>query len=292
MGFVALIGKPNVGKSTLLNRIVGQRVSIVSDKAQTTRRKVIGIATTPDYQIAFLDTPGVHEPHTRLGRAMLDAGRSALDEADVVVAVVDASHHPGAMDERIAQMIGELARAKPVVLCLNKMDVLKADNVERNVAAYTKLFGVDDGMLTTATRGHNVDLLVRLIVDRLPERPPVFEEDAFTDQSTRFMVAEIIREKILRASRQEIPHATAVVVEAWDEEPEITRIEATIVVEKPSQRAILIGKHGAFLRRIGTEARAEIEELLGRHAYLGLHVKVQEDWRMSERVLNEMEYER
>lgn len=291
VGQVALIGKPNVGKSTLLNRIVGQKVSIVSNKPQTTRRRVRGIAHGPDYEIVFLDTPGVHDPHTRLGKAMVDAARSALTGIQLVVYVADGSHHPGELDKQIAQMLKLGAAGVPVLLCLNKMDLLKAEDVERNVGAYSKLFDTEDFMLTTATSGDNVGKLVEMIVERLPEGEPQYDPDDFTDQSSRFLSAELVREKILHATRQEVPHACAVRIDGWEEQEGKTRILASILVERSSQRAILIGKGGAMLKRIGTQAREEIEGLLGTKVFLELHVTVEENWRMSERLLHELEYD-
>ena len=289
-GQVALIGKPNVGKSTLLNRIVGQKVSIVSNKPQTTRRKALGIANGPDFQIAFVDTPGIHEPHNRLGRAMVEQARAGLMDIDVAVYVADGSHHPGEMDKQIAEMLrANLGDRKPIV-CLNKMDLLKAENVERNVRAYTDLFATDEYMMTTATRGDNVDDLVKLIVSRLPERAPEFGEDEFTDQSSRYLAAELVREKIIQATREEVPHSVAVLVDGWDEDERPLRIEATILVEKASQRGILIGKGGQFLKAIGTKAREEIEKTLGQKVFLALHVKVAEGWRQNPRLLAELEY--
>ncbi len=287
---MALIGKPNVGKSTLLNRIVGQKVSIVSNKPQTTRRKVTGIAHGPDFQIVFTDTPGIHEPHTRLGKSMIDAAKAALSGVDLIIYVADGSHHPGEQDEQIAKMLKVSAPDIPILVCMNKMDLLKAESVERNVTGYTKMLGTDDYMMTTATRGDNVALFTQMIVDRLPEAPPIFAEDEFTDQSSRFMTAEFVREKILQATRQEVPHATAVMVEDWEETPERTHIRATILVERASQRAIVIGKGGSMLKKVGTQARADIEELLGKPVFLELHVTVEEDWRMNPRLLHELNY--
>lgn len=289
-GHVALVGKPNVGKSTLLNRIVGQKVSIVSNKPQTTRRKALGIANGDGWQIAFVDTPGIHEPHNRLGRAMVEQARAGLMDVDVVTYVADGSHHPGELDKQIAEMVKSNLANTPVVLCLNKMDLLKAENVERNVGAYCNLFGTEDYMLTTATRGDNVDELVELIVARLPERAPEYGEDEFTDQSSRVLAAELVREKILQATREEVPHSVAVLVEGWDEDEQPIRIEATILVEKASQRGILIGKGGQFLKAIGTKAREEIEAVLGQKVFLALHVKVSEGWRQNPRLLAELEY--
>lgn len=290
-GNVALIGKPNVGKSTLMNHIVGHKVSIVSNKPQTTRRRVKGIATTDRYQIVFIDTPGIHEPHNRLGRSMVEQARGVMSTVDAIVYVADGSHHPGEMDREIAKQIRSAAENSiPVIVCLNKMDLLKAEDVQRNVDAYTQLLGSEDYMLTTATQGHNVDALVDLIVSKLPERAPSFEDDEYTDQSSRFLTAELVREKILKATRDEIPHAVAVMVDEWEESDDFTRIMATILVEKSSQRGILIGKQGAFLKNVGTQARQEVEALLGHRIYLELHVKVSEGWRQNPRMLHELEY--
>ncbi len=290
-GYVALLGKPNVGKSTLMNHIVGQKVSIVSNKPQTTRRRVIGIVTTPTYQIAFIDTPGIHEPHTQLGKAMIEQARMSLGDADVILYVADGSHHPGEQDKEAAKLLKQDIKL-PKVLCMNKMDLLKAEDVQRNVDAFSTLLGVgpDDLMLTTAIRGHNVDKLIELIVAKLPVQDPLYSEDEFTDQSSRFLTAELVREKILHAAREEVPHSVAVLVDDWEEDGAMTRIGATILVEKASQRAIIIGKQGQFLKKIGTEARLEIEEMLGHKVFLQLHVKVSEDWRMSPRILHDLEY--
>jgi GTPase len=299
-GYVALIGKPNVGKSTLLNHIVGQKVSIVSNKPQTTRKRVVGITTACGYQIAFIDTPGIHEPHTKLGRSMVEQARKSLHDVDVIVYVADSSSHPNDGDKEIAKLLTGIEvhdlsdpdkfAPIPIILCLNKMDQLKADSVQRNVDAYLGLFKSEEYMLTTATRGFNVDKLVEMIVAKLPEGEAQFDPDDYTDQSSRFIAAEFVREKILIATKQEVPHAVAVMVEDWDEEEGLIRIAASIYVEKTSQRAILIGKQGQFIKKIGTEARAEIEELLGQKIFLELQVRVKEDWRMNPRMLQELEY--
>ncbi len=299
-GNVALIGKPNVGKSTLLNHIVGQKVSIVSNKPQTTRKRVVGITTGDGYQIAFIDTPGIHEPHTKLGRSMVEQARKSLHDVDVIVYVADSSHHPNEGDKEIAKLLTGLEVHDlndpdklvpiPVILCLNKMDLLKADSVQRNVDAYTGLFKTEDYMLTTAIRGNNVDKLVEMIVAKLPEGEAQYDPDNYTDQSSRFIASEFVREKILIATKQEIPHAVAVMVDDWEEEENLIRISASIFVEKASQRAILIGKQGQFVKKIGTEARQEIEELLGQKVFLELQVRVREDWRMNPRMLQELDY--
>jgi GTP-binding protein Era len=289
---VALVGKPNVGKSTLMNAIVGQKVSIVSNKPQTTRRRILGIATTESYQIAFLDTPGVHVPHTQLDKAMLDAARGALDAVDVVVVVGEGGHHPGELDKEVAKMVSPGGKpVVPVIVCINKMDQLKPEHVLPYVEAYQKLFGTQEYMLTTASRGRNVDKLTELIVAHLPQQEALYPADEVTDASSRFLAGEFVREKILALTRQEVPYATAVIVDEWSEEPSgLVRISATILVEKASQRGILIGKQGAFLKKIGESARLEIEELIGSRVFLGLHIRVQPDWRMNPRVLHELEY--
>ncbi len=293
VGTVAMVGKPNVGKSTLMNAIVGQKVSIVSDKPQTTRRRVLGISTTPEHQIVFIDTPGIHDPHTQLAKSMVEHARASLSEADIILFVVDGAHHPGEMDREIGKLIAAAKQDSPqisVVLCMNKMDQLKAENVEGYVEAFTELAGTEEYMMTTATRGVNVDKLVSILESHLPEGEALYGEDDFTDQSSRFLAGELVREKILIATRQEIPHATAVLVEAWEDEGDLTRISASIFVEKASQKGIIIGKQGQFLKKIGSEARKEIEEFLGRRVFLELHVKVREGWRMDPRTLHELEY--
>jgi GTPase len=295
-GYVALIGKPNVGKSTLLNRFVGQKVSIVSNKPQTTRRRVLGIATESNYQIAFIDTPGIHEPHTRLGKAMVDQARGALGEVDLFLYVADGSKSPNDEDREIARLLKPVTMTEgssegtPLILALNKMDVLRADQVVEHVEAYCKLLGTENYMLTSASKEQNIDKLLEMILERLPEGERMFDEDEFTDQSSRFLAAELVREKILQATRQEIPHATAVLVENWEERDDLVHIDATIYVEKTSQRSIIIGKHGEFLKKIGTQSRQEIEALIGKRVYLELYVKVRQEWRMDPRVLRELEY--
>lgn len=303
VGFVALIGKPNVGKSTLLNTVVGQHIAIVSDKAQTTRRRMLGIATTDSYQIVFVDTPGVHEPHTHLGKILNETAREATIDVDMILVVVDASVAPSKEDEAIASMlkaIGALKKdeagrwvAQPKVeLCLNKMDLLKAENVVDHVEGYCAMFGTASYMLTSLTKHQNVDKLVDLILQQLPEGEPAFDQDALTDTPMRVLAAELVREKALRLTRQEVPHALASVVDTWEEDPDtgMVNILCSIVVEKPGQKAILIGRGGSMLKRIGTEARLEIEELLGQKVYLELFVKVREEWRQNPRMLRDLEF--
>ena len=290
-GHVAVIGQPNVGKSTLINFIVGQKVSIVSSKPQTTRKRVMGISTKPDYQIAFIDTPGIHEPHNRLQRSMVEQARGSLDGIDAILVVVDGAKRPDDIDESVSKLV-HVDKKMPVVLCLNKMDHMKAEHVVRNVEDYCALFGTEEYMLTVAIRGANVDKLLEILVAHLPERAPFYPEDEYTDQTSRFIAAEYVREKILVKTRQEVPHATAVVVESWEErEDGLAHVSASIIVDKDSQRAIMLGRHGSFIKEIGTEARLDLEKMLGQRVYLELHVRVQEGWRQNPRILHELDYE-
>lgn len=293
-GIVSLIGQPNVGKSTLVNALVGHKVSIVSSKPQTTRRRVLGIAQTKDYQIAFVDTPGIHEPHTKLGRAMVEQARTALADIDAILVVADVARPPDELEKSIASLVTQSAASLkiPVLLALNKMDLLKPEFVTENVEAFCELYQTDKFMMTMASKGQNLDKLVEMILGVLPdEENALFPDDEYTDQSTRFIVAELIREKVLLKTRQEVPHATAVQIEGWeDREDGITEIFATIIVEKASQRGILIGKQGGFIKEMGIEARKEIEELLGKRVHLDLTVKVRGEWRMNPRMLRELEY--
>lgn len=295
-GMIALVGKPNVGKSTLMNTLIGQKISIVSNKAQTTRHRVVGILTTEDYQAIFVDTPGLHKPHTRLGKMLNEVAQNSMD-TDLVVVVCDVHRKPDEEDRAIAQMLAatgwldELKReAKPnVLLCLNKMDMLRAVDVVDHVEAYCKLFGTENYMLTSLVRVDNVEKLMAMIVDRLPDGPPLYPEDEITDQPLRRLAAEILREQVLNTTRQEIPHAVATMIEEWTEEETRTYIAANIIVEKDSQKAILIGKGGSKLREMGTAARLAIEELTGRPVYLELYVKVEPNWRQSVRLLRDFD---
>lgn len=290
-GFVALVGRPNVGKSTILNALVGEKVAIVSDRPQTTRRRVLGILTTEHAQAIFVDTPGIHRPKSSLGRYMVREARGAVPDADVVVWVVDVSRPPGGMDRSVAGSLRDAER--PVVLALNKSDRLKPEYVKENVEAYRALAGgTEDWTLTIATRDHNLDRLWQLIASRLPEGPPLYPEDQLTDQTDRMLVAELIREAALKHLYQEVPHGLEVLVEDWDELPDGTLgVAAQIWVERATHKGIVIGKRGAMLKRIGTDARREIEQLIGRHVYLDLFVAVRDDWRSDERHLRELGFE-
>ena len=300
-GFVAVIGRPNVGKSTLINHLVGQKVAIVSPKPQTTRSRILAILTREDAQIIFVDTPGIHRPHHKLGETMVATATRAIPDADVVLFVVDASVPFTQEDQMIVELIQDQTSA-PVILVLNKMDLLPVEKVESHTQDYWTLCrsllpppegeAQNGGWMTTqATKGVNLDKLLALIVDTLPEGPPYYPSDQVTDQTEREIAAELIREQVLRHTRQEIPHSVAVVVEEFKErENDVVYIAANIFVERNSQKGIIIGKGGQTLRKIGAAARKEIERMTGGHIYLDLWVKVRKDWRRDEEELRRLGY--
>ncbi len=302
-GFVAVIGRPNVGKSTLVNRLVGQKVAIVSPKPQTTRSRILGILTLEDRdaQVIFVDTPGLHRPRHKLGQAMVATASGAIPDADVVLFVVDVSVPPTGEDRMIAGLIREHARA-PVILVLNKMDLLPAEKVKPHTEAYWELVPVlpppmGEGrgggwMMTIATQGVNLDKLLHLILAALPEGPRYYPGDRVTDQTEREIAAELIREQVLRYTRQEVPHAVAVVVEEFKErEGGVIYVAANVFVEKDSQKGIIIGWRGQMLRQIGSAARPEIERMTGGRVYLDLWVKVCRGWRRDEEELRRLGYD-
>jgi GTP-binding protein Era len=279
-GFVAVIGRPNVGKSTLMNRLLGQKIAIVSPKPQTTRARILGILTRQDAQVIFVDTPGLHRPLHTFGEVMVGIAASAIPDADVILFVVDVSAKPTEEDQMIARMIRERTQ-KPVILVLNKMDLLPADRVRAHTEAYWELYPEHAGwMMTIATQGVNLDELLGLVIDHVPEGPRYYPGDQLTDQTERAIAAELIREQVLRFTRNEVPHAVAVVVEEFKErENDVVYIAANVFVERDSQKGILIGKGGEMLRRIGSAARQEIERMVGGRVYLDLWVKVSKNWR-------------
>ncbi len=287
-GYVALIGRPNAGKSTLLNRLVGEKIAAVSNKPQTTRFKIQGIVTRSDGQIVLVDTPGVHKPGHLLNRRMMAAVHDALLSVDVIVLLRDASVSTGNGDRFVLDLVKQAA--KPSVLVLNKIDKIKNKNeLLPLIDLYAKECEFAEIMPVSALKGDAIGNLVDQIIKHLPEGEPIFAEDELTDQPMRAIVAEMVREKILASTGEEIPYVTAVVTERWDEsDPEQLRIYCAIYVERDSQKPIIIGKGGAKLKQIGTEARHDIEKLLGRHVHLQLFVKVVEDWRNKERDLDEI----
>src|SRR5688572_11344031 len=287
-GYVALIGRPNAGKSTLLNRLVGEKIAAVSNKPQTTRHKIKGVVTRDDGQIVFIDTPGVHKPGYLLNRRMMSAVHDAILSVDLLVLLRDASVSTGNGDRFVLDLVKE--SAKPAILVLNKIDKIKDKGLLLPLIDwYSNEHDFAEIVPISALKGDAVDNLLSQIVKHLPEGEPLFAEDELTDQSLRTLVAEMVREKILASTGEEIPYVTAVVTERFDEsDPEQPRIYCAIYVERDSQKGIIIGKGGAKLKKIGTEARADIEKLLGRHVYLQLFVKVVQDWRNRERELDEM----
>lgn len=294
-GFVAIIGKPNVGKSTLVNAYVGAKIAIVSNKPQTTRRVIRGILTRPDAQIIFVDTPGIHtggayRDAPLLNHVMVEAATRAINDVDVVVFLVDGSRMPEEEDVYIGRMLNEKCRV-PVLLALNKMDLLKPENVQAVTEAFWALVKHDDWMRLSATRGDNRDKLLDQILARLPEGPELYPADQVTDQNLQAIAGELIREQVLLNTRQEIPYAVAVAIEEWeDRRADLTHITATVYVERESQKGIVIGAGGGMLKKIGQGARQEIEEWVGHSVFLELWVKVWEKWRERESSLRELGY--
>jgi GTPase len=287
-GYVALVGRPNAGKSTLLNRLVGEKIAAVSNKPQTTRHKIQGIVTRDEGQIVFVDTPGVHKPGYLLNRRMMAAVHDAIMSVDLLVLMRDASVSTGNGDRFVLDLVKQ--SGKPAILVLNKIDKIKEKSqLLPLIESYAKEYEFAEIVPVSALKGEAVDNLLAQIVKHLPVGEPIFAEDDLTDQSMRTIVAEMVREKILATTGEEIPYVTAVVTERFEEsEPGVTRIYCAIYVERPSQKAIIIGKGGAKLKKIGTEARIEMENLLGTRVYLQLFVKVVEDWRNKANQLDEI----
>lgn len=288
-GFVSLAGRPNSGKSTLLNALVGQKVAIVADKPQTTRTSIQGVVTTPEAQIVFVDTPGIHKADSQLNKRLMDTVRAAIEERDLLLFLVDATQPFGEQDRRAVDLVRKTGT--PVVLVLNKVDLLKDKaRLLPLIEEYKALYEFADYLPISATKGTGLDDLRKVIIDRLPEGPAYFPEDYVTDQPERFLAAELVREKVLSATRQEVPHSVTVTVDQWEETPRITRVYATIRVEREGQKGIIIGAKGATLKRIGTQARVEMERIFGAKIYLDLHVRVQPGWREKAAFLNTLDW--
>jgi GTPase len=287
-GFVAILGRPNAGKSTLLNRLVGQKIAIVTAKPQTTRNRIQGIVTRPEGQIVFIDTPGLHEAETALGRQMMQEVAAALEGIDVLLLMVDASRALPQADELL------LERAKrfrgKTILALNKVDRVPKPKLLPLIDAFQKAFPFSAIVPISAIKGSGCDELLGEILQLLPEGEPYFPEDQVTDQPERFLAAEIVREKAIQVMYHEVPYALAVFVEKFEESPRLLRIEATMNVERDTQKKILIGHKGEMLKKIGTEARKELEEIFGVKVYLGLFVKVAPDWRENPQKVRELDW--
>lgn len=290
-GFVIIIGRPNVGKSTLLNQVLGQKIVITTDKAQTTRKRIKGIYTTQEGQIVFVDTPGVHKPLNKLGEFLLDEAKIAIPDADLVLFLVDGSEPAGKGDKWIAQNL--LETEIPVIIVMNKVDkVKKPEKVEENLLSYKTLFTKNLPVVrVSAKTGRNIDTLLNNIYKKLPEGDLLYPEDVVTEETMRSVTEEVIREKILLNTSDEIPHSVAVKVDTYQEADDIDRIYAIIYCETKSQKGILIGKGGSMLKRIGMEARQELEKITDKKVFLGLEVKVEKDWRKKENSLKNFGYE-
>lgn len=290
-GFVTIIGRPNVGKSTLLNQILGQKIVITTDKAQTTRKRIKGILTNEKGQIVFVDTPGVHKPLNKLGEFLLDEAKIAVPDSDVVLFLVDGSDPAGKGDKWIAENI--IAKTEmPVIIVLNKLDkIKKLQKVEENLMSYKTLFEKNYPTIKiSAKTGRNIDTLLENIYKKLPEGELLYPEDVLTEESMRDVASEIIREKILLNTQDEIPHSIAVMIDNYKEEENVDKIYATIFCEHKSQKGILIGKNGSLLKTIGTQARLELEEIVEKKVYLELTVKVEKDWRKKDKTLKSFGY--
>lgn len=291
-GTVAIIGRSNVGKSTLLNRLLGEKIAIVSDKPQTTRTRILGVAHVPGAQIAFLDTPGLHKPDHLLNRRMVRTTVETLDDADVLYVLMEATHLPGPGDLAVLSHVKTAvgAHPRPVILVINKVDVVNKLKLLPVIEAYARLYAWTEVVPVSAETGDNVDRLVAVTVAHLPEGEGAYGEDMLTDQSMRTLAAEMIREKILQATEQEVPYAVAVEIEQFVEEGKLARISASILVERDTQKGIVIGKHGERLKAISTQARLEMERLFRMKVFLEVWVKVREAWREDEQVLAELGY--
>lgn len=286
-GFVSIVGKPNAGKSTLMNALVGEKMAIVTPKAQTTRHRIIGIVNEPDYQIVFSDTPGVIKPKYTLQASMMNFVQGALIDADIILLVTDINEK---YDE--SDIIEKLRKTdSPVAVIVNKIDQSAENEVKDKLAYWQETLHPQAIFAISALHGHNIQAVMQFILDELPEHPPYYEKDALTDKSERFFVSEIIREKVFKLYEQEIPYSTEVVVTSFKEEKAITRISAEIIVERDSQKNILIGKGGSMIKKVGTYARQDMEEFLQQKVFLELFVKVIPDWRKKDNYLKRFGYE-
>ncbi len=296
-GFVAVVGKPNVGKSTLMNAYLGQKVAIVSPKPQTTRDRLLGILTLvrergdlADAQIVFVDTPGIHKPLHKLGKYMVETAVRAIPDADVVLFLVDVSRPPNDEDRQIAEILQQRGTV-PVLLVLNKADLVNAEQKDANARAYQELGQFEEALVVSALHGDNLEALLQATIEQLPLGPRYYPEEQVTDQQTRFIAAELVREQVLHHIRQEIPYSVAVIVDQFKRRSEeMTYISANIFVERDTQKAIVLGQGGRMIKRIGKDARRQIEELVGTRVYLELWVKVRKKWRQDERELQRMGY--
>lgn len=286
-GFVSIVGKPNAGKSTLMNKLVGEKMSIITSKAQTTRHQIIGIVNTDDYQIVFTDTPGIIKPAYTLQESMMGFVQGSLIDADVILLVTDINER---YDE--SDVIRKLQKAEsPVAVLINKIDKSTEEDVKVKITHWQETLNPDAIFAISALHGHNTDAIMEFVLDKLPVHPPYYDKDVLTDKNERFFVSEIIREKVFKLYDKEIPYSTEVVVNSFKEEPGITRISAEIIVERDSQKNIMIGKGGSMIKKVGTYAREDMEEFLQTKVFLELFVKVIPDWRSRKNYLKSFGYE-
>jgi len=289
-GFVTIIGRTNVGKSTLMNALLGEKISIISHKPQTTRNEIKGILSGEDYQIVFLDTPGLHKPKNKLGEFMIKTALNTLEEVDCVLFMVEADSEVGSGDKYIAGLLKDVKT--PIVLVLNKIDMVDQEVLKQRVEEYSRLGNFTAVVCISAQNGVNLQELIDVVKKVLPEGPRYFPEDMITDQPERNIVSELIREKMLLLLKEEVPHGIAVDVESitYVEQKDLVEIRATVYCEKESHKMIIIGKNGSMIKKIGTMAREDIERLLGSKVYLDLWVKVKKDWRNDEKILKILGY--
>lgn len=286
--FIAIVGRPNVGKSTLMNALLGEKVVIVSSKPQTTRNRIMGVLTKGENQFVFLDTPGIHKPKTKLGNYMMKSVRTSMGSADVVILIADAGRAPGMVEQNVASQIKEAGL--PAILVLNKMDLYNREQLAQTIQQYAALYDFDAFVPVSALKEKNVDLVLSEAEKFLYESDWMFEEDMLTDQPERQIAAEFIREKMLRSLSEEIPHGTAVVIEEFKETDKLISIRAEIFCERESHKGIIVGKGGQTLKRIGSQAREDLENFFGMKVYLNLWVKVKENWRDSDFNLHNFGY--
>ena len=287
-GFIALVGRPNVGKSTLLNAIMGRKIAITSDKPQTTRNIIQGIYTDDDSQMIFIDTPGIHKPKNRLGKILNKEAYISMDDVDIILFLVDITENLGKGDKFIIDLFKNTS--KPVILVINKIDRLPKNEILHKIEEYKDLYDFDEIVPVSAVKGDNIDRLISVLKGKLTDNIKYYEDDVVTNVSNSFMISEIIREKILELTHEEVPHSVNVVTEDISYDKNVVNIKAMIVIDRENLKRIIIGKQGTMIKEIGRRARIEIEELLGKKVYLELFVKVIEKWRDREKYLNEIGY--
>lgn len=287
-GFIALVGRPNVGKSTLLNAIMGRKIAITSDKPQTTRNIIQGIYTDDDSQMIFIDTPGIHKPKNRLGKILNKEAYISMDDVDIILFLVNITENLGKGDKFIIDLFKNTS--KPVILVINKIDRLPKSEILHKIEEYKDLYDFDEIVPVSAVKGDNIDRLISILKGKLTDNIKYYEDDVVTNVSNSFMISEIIREKILELTHEEVPHSVNVVTEDISYDKNVVNIKAMIVIDRENLKRIIIGKQGTMIKEIGRRARIEIEELLGKKVYLELFVKVIEKWRDREKYLNEIGY--